>query len=249
MAALLAAAPNAIAQETACSETIWESINAKAYLEANYETVVNESMIFKPDSVFDYSCFDSYVPYVDTIAGPIFSENGSWGVNPSTRLGNALETAIIVPLASYLASNYSHSFLGGRDTSGIVNDGSCSLMYQVWHQAKCRNFLQDESDAFFSFGELESVQEIRLLPLPCEEPPEWTELIDLAYRDPPWRPDFTDRTAETYVVIGWLLEPNVCSTVVSPGHVIVRTFPAGEFDDGICTNPGCIYNGSACVPY
>lgn len=239
------------AQEEACDPQIWESIEAKALLEAHYENVVNESQIFKPDSVFEYSCFDMYVVYTGAVVGPVFSENQSWGPVPGhdpQSLDNALYASVLESLVTYLAQNFDHTFLGGRDESGITNDGSCQVMYEVWNAAKCRNFLQDDSDAFFSFDELSSVEEIRLLPERCDNAPDWEDMIEIAYDDPPWWQEYQTPITETYVTVDWLLEPNTCSQPVARGHVIVETFPNGAFPDAICTNPGCIYNGETCIP-
>ncbi len=235
----------ATAQEEACDPAIWESINARAHLQANYENVVNQSFVFKPDSILEYSCFGMWVSEVGDTSGQIFSENPAWDVNPPISLPDHLTEAVIDPLAGWLDANFDHAYLGGRDGTGVTNSG-CSLMHDVWQVAKCRNFMEDGIDGFFSFEELADIGEIRLLPEACDTPPDWSTLIDVAYADTPWWPDYADPTIGSYMGIADRLATDTCAGPVSKSHVIVRDYPEGEYPDAICTNPGCIYNGSNC---
>jgi hypothetical protein len=232
-----------------CDPAIWNAMKKKAELESHYETMVNESFVFKPDSVFDYSCFEMYVYDAAEYTGPIFSENQEWGPVPGHDLQSFdrwLQVAVMNPLATYLANNFNHAFLGGR--APHVANSQCKVMDDVWHAAKCRNFLQDEIDGFFTFEELDQiVKDFRELPMPCNNPPDWRALIKASYDYPEWWPDYLMTTSQVYMMVGKLLQPGACTNPRSPAHVIVRSYPSGKYPDGICTNPGCVYNGSRCV--
>lgn len=232
---ICAAALPANAQKAACSDEIWDAIDAKAKLEAHYETMYNETVVMKPDSVFEYSCYTKAVAKATSETLPIFS-------------GGNLNKAISTPISKWISKNFSHSYLGGRLNSSY---DPCKVMYNVWNVAKCWNFLDDgpnaNRDAFWSFDSLDSMDDLRLVPSACNNGPDWTSLRDTAYDDPPWRTDFYSKSSTVYSLVGLKLKPGTCNGPVSKNHVVVKSYPAGSYPDGICTNPGCIYNGSTCV--
>jgi hypothetical protein len=241
------------AQEAACSPAIWEAMSAKAWLEAQTENVTNQNLITKPDSVLEYSCFDFHLSFVRDFTGPVFTESQSYGPMPNhdpDSLDRALEFALVGNLIFYLFGNHSPTYLGDRSTTAEINASIinfCSSMRAVWGRAKCANFLEAEHDGFFSYDQ-HNAFEVRQLPLPCDVPPEWQTYIDLAITDPPWWASYIPPTVDVYVLVDFLLDPSVCGEPRSPAHVNVRTYPEGQFEDAVCTNPGCIYDGEACVP-
>ncbi|NCC22887.1 MAG: hypothetical protein EOM26_10570 [Alphaproteobacteria bacterium] len=241
------------AQEAACDSEIMDAIHAKAYLEAHVENVMNQALMTKPDSVFEYSCFDYYVIQAALYVGPSASETQVFGPVPRhdpESLDRALQGAIMEALAEYLFSNFAHSFLGGRAIPSDIDSRlttDCSTMRAVWWRAKCANFLAADTDGFFSYDQ-HSDLEVRYFPSPCNNPPEWDSLIDLAIEDPPWWDEYALETSLMYEAVYDRLSPDSCAAPTSRSHVMVQNYPDGEFPDAICTNPGCKYNGSQCVP-
>ena len=125
----------------------------QAVMETRRETVANQTLIYKADSVLDYGCFEDMLKTVENNTAPIFSENTHWapktidllrGVNFEMNLklpANSMDTALTIAargsMRPYLQSNFNHAFLNNR--SGIQRNGTCSVMNQVWDKAKCDN--------------------------------------------------------------------------------------------------------------
>ena len=151
----------------ACDADFMNQIYAKAFIEAERETVINNSIILKPDSVLEYSCYDQIAAAVATAAGPLFSEldwpynsvpnpnsgNISISVNMgATHLDGSIERLVLESLDTYANNSpngaFFHDFLGGAATGdnntfsttvGGVG-GVCDFMYNVYHIAKCDDF-------------------------------------------------------------------------------------------------------------
>ncbi len=62
----------------ACDADFMNQIYSRAFLESQRETLTNEVLIRKPDSVFEYTCFDREIGRTGSVAGPIFSESTRW---------------------------------------------------------------------------------------------------------------------------------------------------------------------------
>lgn len=161
-------------------------IYARAFLEANREELMAQSLIRKPDSVLEYTCFDKFLGVAGEFA-PSFSETEHWKdhdidleteddsdtttidvYRPAGTLSNLLELFLLPPLQTYIESNFSHTFLGGDSTidndmvfSSLAGAYNCSHMYQVWNIAKCVDF--GEQDQFWSFENLMQIDP-RVLP-------------------------------------------------------------------------------------
>ncbi len=57
-----------------CDADFMNQIYARAFLEAERENIINETVIRKPDSILEYSCFDDFVSRAADHAGPLFTE-------------------------------------------------------------------------------------------------------------------------------------------------------------------------------
>ena len=69
-------APNAAKSgSAACDADFMNQIYARAFLEASRETIIQSTMIRKPDSVLEYTCFDQQVAESAEKAASIFSES------------------------------------------------------------------------------------------------------------------------------------------------------------------------------
>ena len=146
---------------TSCDPEYMDALEARAMMEGQREIAQNKNLIFKPDSVLEYSCFGHFL---NRLAGAgLFSENGCCG---TTGLGGgsldlALQNAVGSVMMTYLGSNFNHRFLNGRAPAGQdytfagVAGGAyaCDRMQVVWDSAKCMDFFdQDNHDAFYDFN-------------------------------------------------------------------------------------------------
>lgn len=165
------AAPTIAAQP--CDAKYWESMSSRAWMEAEREIMQNQNLIFKPDSVFEYTCFDRILAHVATNAGAIFSHttyfNSTPIIQPNDTLGlrNSLGMAVYEALKVYIKDNYGHKFMGGR--AGFMNAnsadtnmnlsatpanytalfsgsyGTCKIMSDIWQTSKCGNFVDNNA--------------------------------------------------------------------------------------------------------
>lgn len=145
---------------TSCDPEYMDALEARAYMEAQREISQNKNLIFKPDSVLEYSCFGQFL---NNLAGDarLFSEQGCCGTGGLglTSLDLALQNAVGTAMVAYLNSNFRNSFLNGRTTDdytfGSVTGGAydCDRMQRVWDDAKCMDFGdQANHDMFYDFG-------------------------------------------------------------------------------------------------
>ncbi len=187
--------PNASKSTTAaCDANFMNQIYAKAFLEAEREVVINNSLMLKPDSVLEYSCFDQQAAAVANDAGPIFSESTRWSpanvsiqtgsvsinVNMGpTRLDNSINRLVLESLETYVDTNFAHDFLGGAasgDNNTIsssvagISGTPCDFMYLVHDVSKCDAFALNTQfmtfESYFSTPSLLSTDP-RTLPRTC----------------------------------------------------------------------------------
>jgi len=123
--------------EQPCDTKFWDQMSSRAWLEAEREIMQNQNLIFKPDSVLDYTCFDQFAKIAAAQGGEIFVHTSYFGEKIIQR-GSAQSTdqgingVVYLPLFSYKRSNFSAnsnfspdnrssqfsgSFLGGRSQS------------------------------------------------------------------------------------------------------------------------------------
>ena len=86
---------------TPCDPDYYESLEARAWLEAQREITQNQNLIFKPDSVLEYTCFDNHLRELADHADEMFSETTRWGgsvlttpVAQSRHMDNALDLLV-----------------------------------------------------------------------------------------------------------------------------------------------------------
>ena len=109
----------ACAQASACDPQYFSSLKSRAWLEAQREITQNQNLIFKPDSVFEYTCFDRYLNELADHAKDMFSETQRWGPIPGIDLKStdrALQALVGQPLQTYLLQNFE------SDGNGPVTD-------------------------------------------------------------------------------------------------------------------------------
>lgn len=232
--------------DSSCDCSYWETLESRAWLEAQREVSQNQNLIFKPDSVMQYSCFSGQL---DVTAGPIaalFSDQ-AFGVSRGGAMRAALAASVRASLASYIASNFGHSSLGGRGGQS----GLCMSMGAVWREAKCYNFMTRAADGFLMFEEHQST-EVRQLPTPCTPDSRWASQLQTAFNNPGWfQQNFVQPSSAAYQAIYNGLLPGGCGSSQSGGYVptgvTVQGMGRESYSDGFCTNPGCTFDGQQCV--
>lgn len=181
LAAVLAATPSrnacATTLQTACDPEFMDAVQARGYMEAQRQIEQNGNLIFKQDSVLEYTCFDQwmghvsfdpawgfYQPFTDTgFSGSemtfyIFNQSGN-------ALYGSLSMVVWTALNKYIVNNYGdrtqpHRYLDGRGATPtwdytapmVQGNYNCRDMENVWQTAHCMNFLDEpDHDSFFDF--------------------------------------------------------------------------------------------------
>lgn len=233
---------------SSCDCSYWESLESRAWLEAEREISQNQNLIFKPDSVLQYTCFNLDL---DLTAGPIarlFSDQ-ALGVSRAGAMRAALAASVRAALQAYIQTNFNHNSLGGR--GGL--SGLCMQMGTVWQEAKCYNFMTRAADGFLMFEEHQST-EVRQLPRPCSPDTRWATNLTQAFNHPGWfQQQFVRPSQTAYQAIYNGLLPGGCSNNQNqtggyiPTGVTVQGMGRQTYADGFCTNPGCTFDGQRCV--
>lgn len=203
-AALFLGQSSAFAQDIApqpCDPQVYRQMQSRAWLESEREIMQNQNLIFKADSVLNYTCFDNFARKAAADGGSIFAHNSAYfpGIiarGDGASLNNALNNVVIQALAGYFGpldeGTFGHSYLGGRgeyvglgfpinEPPEIGGDDSfayeCNVMAQVWSKAKCLNFVHDvpfqDKDGYYPFKSLECAEGQN-----CERVEGYDELID-----------------------------------------------------------------------
>ncbi len=256
--------------EQPCDTNYWESLTSRAWLEAEREIMQNQNLIFKADSVLEYTCFDRFSASSAEFSGAIFSDED--GVQ---RLDNGLIQTVNLPAMRYIRDNFGHLYLGGRaeelgaDPVDRVLDFSpggyaCEEMAGVWQAAKCANLLHTELfasvDGFYPFVDLiglegpdvagyTDINETRIFPLECGGTGlfSWGPQHAFAVNAADALYGFHIPLGLVYEDVAFKLDPALCLEPILTGvEVITSTGPKGP--DGVCTNPGCTYISGGCVP-
>ena len=174
----------------ACDPDYYESLKSRAWLEAQREITQNQNLIFKADSVLEYTCFDQYLGELAAEETNLFSGNPAYGTPPGDMTAS-LTALVGAAMDGYDTSNFNHNLLGGRLTAwpsgapsafgGATNPNlpasvtagsyACDLMEAVWMVAKCMDFnIDPATDGFFTFAEYAAAPDRRRLPTACTQP-------------------------------------------------------------------------------
>ena len=267
-------APNAQKTDSAaCDADFMNQIYAKSFVEAQREIMMNQTIIRKPDSVLEYTCFDQILRDTAEIAGPIFSESprftGATVTNPDaddieytanlgdTNLDTALDTLVVASLNSYVGSNFSHDFIGG--TAGINNSiaanvagaqTTCGMMEDIFFLARCNDFGLDD---MFQKLDYFIANDPRQLPAACNGGTQITqELLDVANNKNFAYVNF-DQT-KTFLEFA---NATPCAPPIQTG---ITTFQVrlnvdlmgnvnrvvdDSYPDAVCANPGCYFDAGS----
>ncbi len=255
------ALPTASPMSPTCDTDIMIAMETRAWLEAQREITQNQNLIAKPDSVMEYTCFDSFLNVLAEQAENMFSENtsvwsgGSVGLITNNDMDNALNQLIGSSMNAYITNNFYHSFLGSRGsddyTPSTISGAAytCDRMNAVWMNAKCLNFATFPEDGFLTFDQHASIDPRRFPldasgnPQSCAGDPKWSPYIDAAITSPVWKATFDTAVDTAYTTAASYTEagPSACSNsrTIRTGLVI---YDRGQkYADAVCINPGCYY--------
>lgn len=167
-----------------CDPRYWETMSARAWMEAEREIMQNQNLIFKPDSVLQYTCFDNMVSHGGKYLGDIFVHTDYFGKVIIARGAAqaqevALKNVVTATLKQYIDLNFQNKFLANRSDKlrnkpGVVERRSgqglveptaegppyqgCNIMAEVWKASKCINFVDNDefksTDGFYPFRTL-----------------------------------------------------------------------------------------------
>lgn len=227
-----------------CDAGLYRAITTKAHLESQREQMLNSNLLFKPDSVLEYSCFNAALNSDLAPKDTDFSES-----HKTIDLPGATNEMLGTLAQQYNSNNFGHPALGGHGkdpTSPGSNYTNCNMMNNIWRQAKCGDFQQNLSEtAFLEFSDYANGANKRGLPQECapKAPLPWKEAIAAVY--PPGNLDMN----EVYKK----LQPGACGDtyIISTGVPLKYKTPdgAGGLKEGkICAAPGCSFNisGKSC---
>lgn len=234
-----------------CDPNYYSSLKDRAWLEAQREITQNQNLIYKPDSVLEYTCFDKLANVFVQQAPNMFSQTTRWGtILPPNHMRDSLRALLDAALSNYISSNFSHTFMGGRSASSnytpsTVTSGSynCDRMRVIWQEAKCMDFISNtKHDGFYTFTQYDTGPDHRFLPSVCSKPsPGYATHANFAYgTTTPW-------TEDNVVSYANLLDPANCANaaIIKPietGIVVRRTTQAPNvYNEKVCVPPGCRY--------
>jgi hypothetical protein len=257
-----------------CDPEFHETLKQRAWLEGQREIEAAAALIVKPDSVLEYSCFEERIKHMgdaskdlfsDNTSGPHFknekffpndlyqplfiSPNGPVGqpgepmVGRGYDLGNSTKVSLTntnrLPLRRYLDANFGHPLDGGRYNGGTP---LCNTMKVVWDHVRCRSFDKDTFKTLHDWAKSDP----RQLPKPCTaagRQSAWNRALKIAYPAPA-EPPSQGGVQEVETFLDKLTQ---CSSAKAVPTGVIVTWKDGEdFEEKICSAPGCYYNGDGC---
>jgi hypothetical protein len=152
LAFVLLAGPAAYSQTATngCDPLYMQALRGRGNLEAKREVSQNKNLIFKQDSVLEYSCFFSHITNMATQSRQLTTEN-----MPISQ--QALDVVASTPVFNFLANSYGHVYLGDHYQTGSMSLPSgayfCDAQAKMWEFARCINMHQYiDAESFFDFN-------------------------------------------------------------------------------------------------
>lgn len=227
------------AQDPLCDATLWTQMTQRATLLGQMETATAQNLIYKPDSILEYTCFNRFA--------------GASVYRMTFYMTPYYMTDIVqAGVTQYLYENFGHTYMGGR----LVASGAatppplgtyvCDAMTWVWEAAKCMNFAQTEpQDSIYDLIGFAGAVDIRQTPNACTNSP-----FPAIYGDLPVKGEYISTNIQ--------LNPIDCGLPIATGLVISQPLNPGEtrpitYNEKICPNPACYYlptamNSGTCQP-
>ena len=103
-----------------CDTDVWETMKMRANLETEREIMQNQNLIFKPDSILAYTCFDKFAEHAAQYGGSLFTHTKYWGGKEIIPWGapygmdEAMKNVVEKSMKTYMDSNFPYTMLGGR---------------------------------------------------------------------------------------------------------------------------------------
>ena len=237
-----------------CDPDYYESLESRAWLTAQAEITQNQNLIFKTDSVLEYTCFDRYLRELADHADDMFSETTRWSGSPPTDMRKALNDLVQSARNKYITANFNHTLLGGRASFNYPNASSlsgnnytCNIMDRVWQAAKCMDFIDNSThDGFFTFAEYAADPDKRFLPTACPGGANYTNNINKAVvnASTPWTEDDVITYYGLIYPASGNCEPTMGGAVakIQTGlEINVNSGSVTRYNEYVCTVPGCYY--------
>jgi hypothetical protein len=250
---LLFADPSLAQQVGGCDPLYMQALKGRGYIEGGRESARNKSLIYKEDSVLEYSCIFSYVTNLDQ-------------ETPIPFAAGALDHIVTTPAFNFLSNSFGHYYLGDRfyigntvdqDTPYLPSgDYFCDALARVWEIARCIDVNQyTTADNFFDFSWYEA-NDPRIYPTDYQKCTYAVKGVDLqsAFRNvqSQWLmdPNLAINTntygvdpMQTYAALtSWdpaIPGSNACGTPIPTGLTIYRK--NSSYADYICPKPGCTH--------
>ena len=282
-----------------CDPQFFRQMKSRAWLESEREIMQNQNLIFKADSVLEYTCFDLFANQTAWAGGDIFTHTKYFGGELLIPRGNpygleVILTNIVSASLEYYQNgeggkgSFAHSFLGGRGHLPSIDISpppgrefeliteerlpyECNVMAEVWKKAKCLNFVHGEefekTDGFYPLETLKCaagadcnevegydvIDETRIFPvaMSCTGQGQglynWGEEIEFAENKAEILYVYQEPLNVIFNDVNKRLIPGECTGPIETGiEIILSTGPTG-IQDGVCSNPGCTYNGGGCI--
>ncbi|MEK7801074.1 MAG: hypothetical protein AAB276_01355 [Pseudomonadota bacterium] len=130
--------------DPACDPAFMSTMKDKAWMETQRETMIAQTIIAKPDSVFDLTCFDGTLGLMKNMTK--LTVSGDTSLDPP---GGSSPGPLREHLKKYLDSSFKHSLGGGHypsttpppstTVSKTIGSSTCEVMAKLWQAAKCEN--------------------------------------------------------------------------------------------------------------
>jgi|GEM_PF-1027663 len=251
-------------ESNVCDNNIWETMVGRAWMEAQREVEISQSIITRPDSVLELSCFDAWANKAGSVVGKIFSS--------SEDSGSATQAQIVLvtqeSMASYLSgAQISTSNLGGGSLSSNYQTkadqafSACKAQQTVWTEFKCKNMVDLRGVVFDALKD----QDPRLSWVDggshrCpdagavvggnvlfDHKDVWTKVLNSLNTPAVAAATPSGDYFDVVTTFSAMTAPTgACSAPIPTGVSIVQT-DGNTTPEMICPNPGCSYSGGACV--
>ena len=146
--------------DSGCDPEYMDALEARAYLGVQRRVVQSRNMIYKPDSVLEYTCFERFMPNLAEIGDGIpgdrwfseYQDQAEWQppMTTTVEIDNALQSMILDNIANYLFPNFPHTYLGGHmpliaAVPPPTPVYTCDTMQIVWNYSRCINFMDHDA--------------------------------------------------------------------------------------------------------
>ncbi len=249
------------AQDPLCDVALFDQMVERARLQGQRETATVENLVYKPDSILEYTCYPRFVDHIPPnirYASAAFFADADGDDAPDYTVTNDFPSDVMVnmskdPAETWMWSNFGHPFLGGRIPAGTpmvpaAANYVCDAMSAVWALAKCQHFAPEAQDEFYGLMTFAfTPSDIRRYPVACNAP------YTLPIGDMPVMPAALVFTSAAVLATD-------CGQPIPTGQVITmprdKNEPAGRpdtYNEKLCPNPTCTYvptglNTGNCAP-